>query len=60
MDSLDCTGRGGDLAEYADGGRIHRVDILQHRESYGGEVRSPSWLGQFVDKTQRQSAESGR
>jgi hypothetical protein len=33
------------------GGRIHRVDILQYRESYGGEVRSPSWLGQFVGKT---------
>ena len=32
-------------------GRIHRVDILQYRESYGGEVRSPSWLGQFVGKT---------
>jgi hypothetical protein len=32
------------------GGRIHRVDILQYRESYGGEVRSPSWLAQFVGK----------
>jgi hypothetical protein len=33
------------------GGRIRRVDILAYRESYGGEVRSPSWLGQFVGKT---------
>jgi hypothetical protein len=33
------------------GGRVHRVDILQYRESYGGEVRSPSWLAQFVGKT---------
>jgi hypothetical protein len=33
------------------GGRIHRVDILAYRESYGGEVRSPSWLAQFVGKT---------
>jgi len=33
------------------GGRIRRVDILQYRESYGGEVRSPSWLAQFVGKT---------
>jgi hypothetical protein len=33
------------------GGRVHRVDILAYRESYGGEVRSPSWLGQFVGKT---------
>ncbi len=33
------------------GGRILRVDILQYRESYGGEVRQPSWLAQFVGKT---------
>ena len=32
-------------------GRVRRVDILEYRESYGGEVRSPSWLGQFVGKT---------
>lgn len=31
-------------------GRVHRVDILQYRESYGGEIRSPSWLAQFVGK----------
>ena len=33
------------------GGRLHRVDILQYRESYGGEVRQASWLAQFVGKT---------
>lgn len=32
-------------------GRIQRVDILQYRESYGGEVRDGSWLGQFIGKT---------
>jgi hypothetical protein len=32
-------------------GRIHEVDILQYRESYGGEIRSPSWLAQFTGKT---------
>jgi hypothetical protein len=32
-------------------GRIRQVDILQYRESYGGEIRSPSWLAQFVGKT---------
>jgi hypothetical protein len=32
-------------------GRIRQVDILQYRESYGGEVRSPSWLAQFAGKT---------
>jgi Na+-transporting NADH:ubiquinone oxidoreductase subunit NqrC len=30
---------------------VHSVEILQYRESYGGEVRSPSWLGQFAGKT---------
>jgi hypothetical protein len=33
------------------GGAVQRVDILQYRESYGGEVNSPSWLSQFVGKT---------
>ena len=32
-------------------GAVHSVEILEYRESYGGEVRSPSWLGQFVGKT---------
>jgi len=31
-------------------GRVRRVDILQYRESYGGEVRENSWLSQFVGK----------
>jgi hypothetical protein len=31
-------------------GRVMRVEILQYRESYGGEVREPGWLGQFVGK----------
>jgi Na+-transporting NADH:ubiquinone oxidoreductase subunit C len=33
------------------GGAVQRVDILQYRESYGGEINSPSWLAQFVGKT---------
>ena len=33
------------------GGAVQSVEILQYRESYGGEVRSPSWLAQFVGKT---------
>lgn len=32
-------------------GAVHRVEILEYRESYGGEVRNPSWLAQFVGKT---------
>jgi FMN-binding domain len=33
------------------GGRVLRVEILQYRESYGGEVRESGWLAQFVGKT---------
>jgi hypothetical protein len=40
-------------------GRVHRVDILQYRESYGGEVRSPSWLEQFVGKTSASPLKAG-
>jgi Na+-translocating ferredoxin:NAD+ oxidoreductase RnfG subunit len=32
-------------------GAVHSVEILQYRESYGGEIRSPNWLAQFVGKT---------
>src|SRR6516165_2302067 len=32
-------------------GRIRQIDILAYRESYGGEIRSPSWLAQFVGKS---------
>ena len=33
------------------GGRIRQVDILAYRESYGGEIRGASWLGQFAGKS---------
>ena len=33
------------------GGAVHSVEILQYRESYGGEIKNPSWLAQFVGKT---------
>jgi Na+-translocating ferredoxin:NAD+ oxidoreductase RnfG subunit len=33
------------------GGRVARVEILQYRESYGGEVKDANWLAQFVGKT---------
>ena len=32
-------------------GAVHSVEILQYRESYGGEIRGRSWLAQFVGKT---------
>jgi Na+-transporting NADH:ubiquinone oxidoreductase subunit NqrC len=38
-------------------GRVRRVEILEYRESYGGEVANPDWLRQFVGKTGRDSLE---
>jgi FMN-binding domain len=32
-------------------GAVHSVEILQYRESYGGEVNNRNWLAQFVGKT---------
>jgi Na+-translocating ferredoxin:NAD+ oxidoreductase RnfG subunit len=41
-------------------GRIQRVDILQYRESYGGEVRDGSWLAQFVGKSRASALRVGQ
>src|SRR5258708_26992360 len=32
-------------------GAVHSVEILQYRESYGGEIRSASWLPQVAGQT---------
>ena len=32
-------------------GAVQRIEILEYRESYGGEIRSPDWRKQFVSKT---------
>jgi hypothetical protein len=42
------------------GGAVHSVEILQYRESYGGEIRSPSWLAQFVGKTSGRAQDQRR
>lgn len=31
-------------------GRIKQVEVLEYRESHGGEIRYPGWRKQFVDK----------
>jgi Na+-translocating ferredoxin:NAD+ oxidoreductase RnfG subunit len=41
------------------GGRIRSVEILEYRESYGGEIRSPSWLAQFVGKSNGSALQVG-
>jgi hypothetical protein len=40
-------------------GRVQRVDILQYREAYGGEVRDRGWLGQFVGKSSASALKVG-
>jgi hypothetical protein len=40
-------------------GRVIQVEILQYRESYGGEVREPGWLAQFVGKTSASALKVG-
>ena len=32
-------------------GAVKQVEILEYRESYGGEVHNPDWLTQFAGKT---------
>jgi hypothetical protein len=35
------------------GGTVKQVEIMEYRESYGGEVRDPKWRAQFAGKTAR-------
>jgi hypothetical protein len=43
-----------DLIDYAvalgNDGRVRQIEILQYRESYGGEVRNAHWRAQFVGR----------
>jgi Na+-transporting NADH:ubiquinone oxidoreductase subunit C len=34
-------------------GVVRQIEILNYRESYGGEIRNPDWRKQFVGKTLR-------
>ncbi|WP_439639726.1 FMN-binding protein [Nevskia sp.] len=52
---LDAVIGKSELITYALGldaqGRIKQVEVLEYRESHGGEIRYPGWRKQFVDKT---------
>ena len=41
-------------------GSVKQVEILEYRESYGGEVANPDWLAQFDGKTGRDLLEMDR
>ncbi|HXA09450.1 MAG TPA: FMN-binding protein [Chthoniobacterales bacterium] len=34
-------------------GAVRQIEILNYRESYGGEIQNPEWRKQFVGKTSR-------
>ena len=34
-------------------GAVRQIEILNYRESYGGEIRNPDWRKQFVGKGAR-------
>jgi hypothetical protein len=38
-------------------GHVRKVDILNYRESYGGEVHDASWLQQFVGKSSQSAVQ---
>lgn len=38
-------------------GRVKFIEILAYRESYGGQVRGPSWRGQFVGRSEKEPPE---
>lgn len=41
-------------------GAVKGVEILDYRESYGGQVRDPRWRAQFTGKRAGQSLQLGR
>ncbi len=41
-------------------GRVLRVEILEYRESYGGEIANRDWLAQFAAKSSSDSLVPGR
>ena len=51
---LDAVIGKSELITYAIGldadGRVKQVEVLEYRESHGGEIRYPGWRKQFVNK----------
>jgi Na+-transporting NADH:ubiquinone oxidoreductase subunit NqrC len=41
-------------------GAVKRVEILEYRETYGGEIRNPAWRQQFVGKRFGQGVQLGK
>ncbi|URD60719.1 FMN-binding protein [Sphingomonas sp. KRR8] len=41
-------------------GVVRRVEVLEYRETYGGEIRNPAWRQQFVGKRFGSSVQLGK
>ncbi len=41
-------------------GAVISVDVLEYRESHGGEIRMPAWRHQFIGKTAKESGDLTR
>jgi Na+-translocating ferredoxin:NAD+ oxidoreductase RnfG subunit len=41
-------------------GSVRGIEIMEYRESYGGEVRNPNWRAQFTGKTKAAPLELDR
>ena len=41
-------------------GSVKRVEVLEYRETYGGEIRNPAWRQQFVGKRYGASVQLGK
>ena len=52
-DIVYALGVGGD-------GRVAGLEILEYRETYGGEIREPAWRRQFTGRTLADPLELGR
>ena len=38
-------------------GSVAQVEVMDYRETYGGQIRQPAWRAQFVGKTSRDSVQ---
>lgn len=41
-------------------GSVKRIEILEYRETYGGEIRNPAWRQQFVGKRSGSALQLGK
>ena len=38
-------------------GSVKQIEVMDYRETYGGQIRQPAWRAQFVGKTTRDNVQ---